>query len=645
MTATYFETSITVEAAFGYGPTDTPAWTDITDYVRDFEINRGRADEFGSYSPGTASVVLDNRGRRFDPSHAAGDYFGDLVPMVPLRIKAIYAAALTDEFGEVLTDGMGGILGVGPGESVEYPLYYGFVQGWPQQYIQNIDSTVTVNCVDAFRLLEQATLAASVYRSEVEVDGAIAYWPFQDGDTGERADTVTGLPLLPASGQQWTTGAIDWIPGAGSAQSDGPGTLSYLQTGTFLGADPFAVDCVFECDTFLGFTSDISVVAKSGTDSYLRIQVSDDNVSVTFSNATANQRQNAGGDVYYFQTGRTYHVAASVDGDDVLRVYVDGALISEDALSAGTETLDQTTPMGVQVSDGNRVAHFAVYDAPLTSTRIAAHYDAGRFAFGGDFVEYPGARIGRVLDSIGWPSGTRDIADGGIELGEYMPNGRSALDYIREVELTEQGLFYATADGELAFRDRAWQFDQTSFADFGDTAPDLEFHDVVPDGNTVDVITNKVKVIYNQSDSNVVVEDATSIATYGYESDELSAPLIQTINPARGLASFRVRVGKDPRTRVSSLLVKPRANPADLFPAVLAADLGKVLTVSFTPIGVGSASTFVTSIQGIRHRVGRGEWDVEFYLAPAVSESGPYWKIGDATLGKIGAAFGNKLSY
>lgn len=640
MTVDYFEVSVTVEIAFGYGAFDTPVWTDVSEYVREFTTDRGRQDEFGSYSPGTARVVLSNAGRRFDPSHAAGDYYGNLVPMVPLRISAIYAPAVLDEDGGVLLDEEGDIIGVGPGDSVEYPLFYGFVQGWPQQYVDNIDSTVAVDCVDAFRLLEQAALAESAYKKEVDADSPIAYWPFQ----GSMTDVVADTRLAAIYGTTFQQGSLSWIPGSCLIADD---SFSYMHTTTPLAAAPRSIEFVLEADSITGSGGppDYNLTVQSSDTDWIWFTNTSSTFLVSWSNTTLNRE--SGSPFAYFRpvAGQTYHVVVNIDHDERVRFYVDGELIGgSGAGSVGTNVRSFDQPR-VALSQGSGISHLAVYDAPLSSTRIAAHHNAGRHAWGGDFVEFPGARVSRVLNEIGWPSGTRDIADGGIELGEYLPSQRSALDYIREIETTEQGLFFVGPDGDIVFRDRGWQFDQTSVADFGDSGSDLPFVDVVPDGNTVDVVRNQVKVIYNGSDSNVVVEDATSIAAYGYGSDSLSTPAIQTIGPARGLASFKVRVGKDPRTRVSSLLVMPRSDPTNLFPAVLGVDLGEVVTVSFTPLGVGSASTFTTSIQGVRHSVGRGRWDVEFYLAPAVSESGPYWKIGDATLGRIGAAYGNLLSY
>ncbi|MEV0993410.1 hypothetical protein [Nonomuraea sp. NPDC050202] len=54
-----------------------PTWTDISPWLRGVSVQRGarRADSpLVRYDPGTAEIILDNRDRRFDPTHLSGPY-------------------------------------------------------------------------------------------------------------------------------------------------------------------------------------------------------------------------------------------------------------------------------------------------------------------------------------------------------------------------------------------------------------------------------------------------------------------------------------------------------------------------------------------------------------------------------------------
>lgn len=89
--------TVTVEAAFGFGPFDTPSWTDISSYVTSVRTTRGRSSEFEQFPAGTCTVVLKDETRRFDPLNTAGPYFGQLLPNVPIRVLAVGATGLFAE--------------------------------------------------------------------------------------------------------------------------------------------------------------------------------------------------------------------------------------------------------------------------------------------------------------------------------------------------------------------------------------------------------------------------------------------------------------------------------------------------------------------------------------------------------------------
>lgn len=83
--------SVTVEMAFGHKWSDDPdtfTWEDVSSYVKDFQSVRGRSTELDLFTAGRCSFILDSPARRFDPLNAAGPYYGELVPRVPVRAFA-----------------------------------------------------------------------------------------------------------------------------------------------------------------------------------------------------------------------------------------------------------------------------------------------------------------------------------------------------------------------------------------------------------------------------------------------------------------------------------------------------------------------------------------------------------------------------
>ena len=187
----------TIEVAFGDLPTSSSrTWVDITAYTRGFSTRRGRNTELDRIEAGEASVLLSNLDQRFDPNNTAGPYYGDLLPMTPIRILAtVLEDVYSDEYEDTYLT------------SVTYPIFSGLVQAWPQEYPDNADAVAPLRCVDLFRSLNLNKISAS-YSSELtgtRVANVLttAGWPtgadFRDIDTGQstiQAATLTATPSL-----------------------------------------------------------------------------------------------------------------------------------------------------------------------------------------------------------------------------------------------------------------------------------------------------------------------------------------------------------------------------------------------------------------------------------------------------------------
>lgn len=138
--------TITVEVGFSTNPTEATTWTDISGYVRTFSTRRGRNFELDQIQTGTATLLLDNRDRRFDPNHSGGPYFPNVRRMRRLRIRATYA-------------------------SITYDVFTGYVEQWPQVYRAKDIAEVPISVVDGFAVLAMKKLNTSYaeQRSDLRV--------------------------------------------------------------------------------------------------------------------------------------------------------------------------------------------------------------------------------------------------------------------------------------------------------------------------------------------------------------------------------------------------------------------------------------------------------------------------------------------
>jgi hypothetical protein len=174
-------------------------WYDVTNSVRSFSVRRGRSRRLDKSQTGSASIVLDNRDRAFDPLYSGSPYAGQIKPRRPIRITVSGQAVFT-----------------------------GLIEDWNLDYDISGDSMASASCVDGFVLLAGAELAAHTASAQT---------------SGERVAAV-----LDRSEVAWPAGQRSIATGSQSLQGDsvaaGTNVLNYLQLveetevgSLFIGAD------------------------------------------------------------------------------------------------------------------------------------------------------------------------------------------------------------------------------------------------------------------------------------------------------------------------------------------------------------------------------------------------------------------------
>jgi|688.fasta_scaffold183456_2 hypothetical protein len=171
---------------------DAPAdVVDVSDIALRVSIRRGRNRVLNSFEAGTASVVLEDENGDYNPQNVSGPYYGKLLPLRKIRIWADY------------DDGSG---------VDRYYLYSGYITSFDNTFRLGNDevSTVTFQCVDAFRLLQNVNITTVAGSSAGQTTGArienlldIASFPVSQrlidvGDTLVQADPGTNRTLLGA---------------------------------------------------------------------------------------------------------------------------------------------------------------------------------------------------------------------------------------------------------------------------------------------------------------------------------------------------------------------------------------------------------------------------------------------------------------
>lgn len=601
---------------FGFGSTWKTApgsitWTDVTEYVLHpgrLNVKRGASAARGLADVGTCSFSLLNIDRRFDPTHTAGPYFGDLKPGVPVRVT------MTPE---------GGSSGV---------VFRGHVASWPQRYdVGNTFAYVPIEAFDGFDKLSRAKIPRSVLEKEILADSPAAYWPLNE-TTGVGMSDRSGN-LRSGSYREGTTGLSATVEFDDGGRVEGIGFdgdhWGYVKDGgVVVGARPAIVELVAAPTDTGGAMIALRTGDGNGSGlSGITFQISG------FSDgeyAWAMSARVGGNDFIntrLLKAGDPHHVAYRAPAAGDAEVYVDGV---EDTSDTAETTPSSSTPVTTGSTVGARkpngqgaftgfIGHVAIFDTDIGAVRIAAHAAAAVAPLDGQTTD---ERIDWILDEIGWPSGLVDLETGQSPLGAatFQP-GDKALDYLRLVEASEDGRLFIAADGTLRFLDRYWRYTATeatvsqfTFSDAGD--PDesgyAEFQLDIDD----ELLVNTARYT-RRGGTEQVVTDQVSVDEYGEAETQKSDLLLGTDNQVLSLAQWKVLTSSTPQPRCPSIRVPLHRYTAAAANAVLALDLGYRVSVERTPQGVGDPIELDLVVDGVSHDFGGGEWWVTLFVSPA----------------------------
>ena len=608
--ATWIDSAISLRVKVAFGDTwqtASPTWTDVTDDVRGaIEITKGSGSALSEPAPATARFALDNRDRKYDPTYTSGAYYGDLLPMVPVLIEARKS-----------------------GGSPDYdPLFTGYVMGWPQDFIYDVDGLSRVECVDAFHILNNRRLPESAYAAAVEGDtSTVHYWALQDA--GPQIDRVGTLPLEVNSKATITAVTSNYPVGEAAAVTVANNNGYFASEAP---TTPRGVSFWLTADSDGSAYGTVYVVA--GDEDFLTVGVNNGRLTVLY---YSNVDENRTCDLAYSLT------LPLVEGANLMTVWstgtyltvrVNGVTIHQETLTASTTASGQAIGVRVVgVTEG--ISHLAVYDAAPTASPDP--YLDGRFAFGHPYGDDAATRIGRVLDEIGWPSAARDLTAGATVLGAWLPGGGTALGDIRRAVSADQGLFFVAADGSVTYRDRRALADLPSAHVWADDGGGLDYTAFRPAAVHVDNIRNVAVVTY--ADGTVARRDSTSEAAYGPQEVSVDASLIGSGAVATSLASYLVRVAADPATHIDGLTFVVRdAAGTGSYTAAAEMEVGQAVAVDITPLGVGSQVTFTGVASQVLHTITADQWAVTVRTVPQPPQAADadYFVIGDATAGRLG---------
>lgn len=251
-------------------------------------------------------------------------------------------------------------------------------------------------------------------------------------------------------------------------------------------------------------------------------------------------------------------------------------------------------------------------------------------------VETSGQRITTILDlpEVDFTDAERNIDTGLTTVSnETIPADTVVLDYLQQVETTEQGSLFIAKNGNLTFQQRNTTVDfSVTFTDDSTGIPFTEISNVFG----TELLFNRVQI--TPLGSTTITEiDSTSIAAFGVSTYN-ETTLHEFDSDATILAEFLLRKYSQPKYRFDRIVINLQNLTTQQLSDILDLELNDGLTIKFTPSNIGDAIEQSAKIVGFNHSISQIDYQIEIQLEsilslPLILDNEALGVLNSATLG------------
>jgi hypothetical protein len=245
-----------------------------------------------------------------------------------------------------------------------------------------------------------------------------------------------------------------------------------------------------------------------------------------------------------------------------------------------------------------------------------------------------GLRVDAVLDrpEIAY-QGARSIGTGTSTLGAYaVSQDTNVLNYLQQVNTSEQGYLYTSADGTLTFKGRSSVLNPVSGASFTTNGTGIPYMSLVNQYGS-ELLYNYI-VTQSPAGAAQTNSDSTSISLYQAQNYNLLSLLNSTTTEVNGLGAYLLGKYRNPVVRFTGVSCELAALTAAQWATIFAIDLTSVVTVQKdynTGTPLTESQTLITS--GIEHRIVPGSHIVSYTFES--TDGNQYLTLDDAIFGTL----------
>jgi hypothetical protein len=250
-----------------------------------------------------------------------------------------------------------------------------------------------------------------------------------------------------------------------------------------------------------------------------------------------------------------------------------------------------------------------------------------------------GARFDTILarPEVDFVGTATSIDTGNSTCGAFLiADNEVVLNYLHQVEKTEQGFMFCSADNTLTFKSRTSVLSQTGGVAFTDDGTGTSGYTTLDVDTSDDLIFNRI-VAQSPAGAAQIVSDATSISQYDTITLEATDLLNSTTGEVLSIADLILQTYKQPEVRFNGLSQQLSALTLTNQNLLLGLDLTNLATVkrSYTVGSPASVTKYVT-IEGISHSITPSTHQI-IYRFGALSQAGFILDSGIFGLLDVGA--------
>lgn len=590
--------TLLVEFGFNKSGTDY-VWNDISAYVRNVNISRGTSREIDAYSAGSATVVLSNKDRRFDPTNTSSPYYSAGVTQIqPAGAIRITSSGLTQ--------------------------FYGFIDNWTFDYPeQGFDGTATVMGYDGLSNLAKAILSDTYNsaqftgnRIQLILNRTEVYYNSALTDLDGGYSTVVGDTLLATE----NVNVLNYLQQVAKSE---PGDLFVARDGKITFRDRrYLTDSWNTATTRNNYCKNPNFEVSAslwnnGTQSTTYTYLGSKSLFVTF-NGTSLQYSTLYDeyDGTKYVGGTTYTGSAYVYFPTVVAANV---TIGIDFFSYGTNLGINQQTITVTGGGWTRIDTGA-FVAPATTNRINFYIikglTGGQLYLDAAIVE-PSATLGAYFDGTFTPpnDGTKRYTSRWIGLA-----GISASTL--ETSTLKTNPTVATT---------------TNFSDYSGT--DIPYSNLRITYNSENLF-NRITLAKTVAPVSIVKEDLTLQNTYGVRTYGATDYLNNTDAQLTNIAAELLSIYGKPELRAEQMEIQVHGLSAGNQTTVLGLDMRRLIQITFRPSRTGSQMVKKYVIIGINQNIDKNKTHV-MTLTVASIDNLPF-HLNSSMLGVLNT---NRLSY